>query len=147
VKLERTQPGFLAGERLRKVLFGEHPYAKNLPSEAQVAAYEREDLQTVYREAYTPENGMLLLVGDFEPKAILATVDKIFWPWSGKKPAVPSAHAPANPRGRRVTSCTFLEQYKRKFFVAAIPSRASIRTGSSLGSRTACTVARSTRGS
>ncbi len=102
VKLERTQPGFLAGERLRKVLFGEHPYAKISPSEAQVAAYEREDLQTVYREAYTPENGMLLLVGDFEPKAILATVDKIFWPWSGKKPAVPSAHAPANPRGRRV---------------------------------------------
>src|SRR6267154_1452742 len=102
VKLERTQPGFLAGERLRKVLFGEHPYAKISPSEAQVAAYEREDLQTVYREAYTPENGMLLLVGDFEPKAILATVDKIFWPWSGKKPETPAAPALANPRGRRV---------------------------------------------
>src|SRR5438552_17514068 len=98
VKLERTHPGFLAGERLRKVLFGEHPYAKISPSEAQVAAYKREDLQTVYREAYTPENGMLLLVGDFEPKAILAAVDKIFSPWSGKKPAVPSAAAPANPR-------------------------------------------------
>ena len=26
VKLDRTQPGFLASERLRKVLFGEHPY-------------------------------------------------------------------------------------------------------------------------
>src|SRR5258706_8333788 len=102
VKLERTQPGFLAGERLRKVLFGEHPYAKISPSEAQVAAYEREDLQTVYREAYTPENGMLLLVGDFEPKAILATVEKIFMPWSGKKPMVAQTTAPANPRGRRV---------------------------------------------
>jgi len=41
VKLERTQPGFLAGERLRKVLFGEHPYAKISPSEAQVAAYKK----------------------------------------------------------------------------------------------------------
>jgi len=28
VKLERTQPGFLASERLRKVLFGAHPYAQ-----------------------------------------------------------------------------------------------------------------------
>src|SRR5258708_3039966 len=28
VKLDRTQPGFLAGERLRKVLFGAHPYAQ-----------------------------------------------------------------------------------------------------------------------
>ena len=102
VKLERTQPGFLAGERLRKVLFGEHPYARVSASEAQVAAYKIADLQTVYREAYTPENGTLLLVGDFEPKAILAIVEKIFAPWSGKKPAVPAAIAPANPRGRRV---------------------------------------------
>ena len=102
VKLERTQPGFLAGERLRKVLFGEHPYAKVSASEAQVAGYKIADLQTVYREAYTPGNGTLLLVGDFEPKAILATVEKIFAPWSGKKPAAPAVAAPANPRGRRV---------------------------------------------
>lgn len=102
VKLERTQPGFLAGERLRKVLFGEHPYAKVSASEAQVAAYKIDDLQTVYREAYTPENGMLLLVGDFDAKIILVSAEKIFSSWSGKKPAVPAVAAPANPRGRRV---------------------------------------------
>ncbi len=44
VKLERTQPGFLASERLRKVLFGAHPYAQVSPSEEQVAGYKREDL-------------------------------------------------------------------------------------------------------
>ncbi len=102
VKLERTQPGFLAGERLRKVLFGEHPYAKISPTEAQVAAYKKEELQTIYRESYTPENALLLLVGDFEPKAMLCTIEKIFAPRSGKKPAIPQAAAPANPRGRRV---------------------------------------------
>src|SRR6266480_2217817 len=58
VKLERTQPGFLASERLRRVLFGAHPYGQVSPSEAQVAAYKREDLQTVYRESYTPENAL-----------------------------------------------------------------------------------------
>src|SRR5882672_2426341 len=102
VKLERTEPGFLAGERLRKVLYGDHPYAKVSASEAQVAACKIADLQTVYREAYTPANGALLLVGDVEPKAILATVEKIFAPWSGKKPTAPASAAPANPRGRRV---------------------------------------------
>src|SRR5262245_15213999 len=56
VKLERTQPGFLAGERLRKVLFGNHSYGKVSPSEAQVTAWNREDLQDVYREFYTPAN-------------------------------------------------------------------------------------------
>jgi zinc protease len=102
VKLERTQPGFLASERLRKVLFGAHPYAQVSPNEAQVAAYKREDLQTVYRESYTPENGLLLLVGDFDSQAILKSVEKVFGAWTGKKPETKTAAAPANPRGRRV---------------------------------------------
>jgi zinc protease len=102
VKLERTQPGFLASERLRKVLFGAHPYAQVSPSEAQVAAYKREDLQSVYREFYTPENGILLLVGDFEAQEMLKTAEKVFGAWTGKKPDSKPAPAPANPRGRRV---------------------------------------------
>jgi zinc protease len=102
VKLERTQPGFLASERLRKVLFGAHPYGQVSPSEAQVAAYKREDLQFVYREFYTPENGLLLIVGDFEPQEMLSTVEKVFAGWRGGKPETKSFAAPANPRGRRV---------------------------------------------
>jgi zinc protease len=102
VKLERTQPGFLAGERLRKVLFGAHPYAQVSPTEQQVAAYKREDLQTVYRDSYTPGNGLLILVGDFDPQAMLKNIDKVFGAWTGKKPESRMAAAPANPRGRRV---------------------------------------------
>ncbi len=102
VKLERTQPGFLASERLRKVLFGAHPYAQVSPSETQVAAYKREDLQSVYREFYTPQNGILLLVGDFEAQEMLKTAEKVFGAWTGKKPDSKPAPAPANPRGRRV---------------------------------------------
>src|SRR6202035_2149103 len=78
VKLERTSPGFLASERLRKVLFGAHPYGQVSASEAQVAAYKREDLQAVYREFYTPENGLLLLVGDFDAQAMVKTAEKVF---------------------------------------------------------------------
>jgi zinc protease len=102
VKLERTQPGFLAGERLRKVLFGAHPYSQVSPSEEQVAAYKRDDLLSVYREFYTPENGLLLLVGDFQPEAMLKTAEKVFGAWHGKKPEAKPMPAPAHPRGRRV---------------------------------------------
>jgi zinc protease len=102
VKLERTAPGFLAGERLRKVLFGAHPYAQVSPSEAQVAAYQREDLQSVYREIYTPENALLMLVGDFDPQALLKTIEKVFGNWTGRKPAEKETAAPPKPRGRRV---------------------------------------------
>jgi zinc protease len=102
VKLERTQPGFLASERLRKVLFGAHPYGQVSPSEAQVVAYRREDLQTVYHEFYTPENAVLLLVGDFHSNEMLATAEKVFSNWQGPKPPAKTFPAVSNPRGRRV---------------------------------------------
>ncbi len=102
VKLDRTQPGFLASERLRKVLFGAHPYSQVSPSEEQVAAYKREDLQAVYREFYTPENALLLLVGDFDSTEMLETAVKVFGVWTGKKPETRAAAAVSNPRGRRV---------------------------------------------
>ena len=79
-----------------------HPYAQVSPSEEQVAAYKREDLQTIYREFYAPENAMLLLVGDFDSHTMLKSIEKVFGAWSGKKPEALSAAPPSNPRGRRV---------------------------------------------
>jgi len=102
VKLERTSPGFLASERLRKVLFGEHPYAKISPTEQQVLAYQREDLLAVYREIYTPENSFLVIVGDFDPQAILRLIESIFGDWKGAKPAAKANPSLPDLRGRRV---------------------------------------------
>src|ERR1700691_1360236 len=45
LRVERTTPGFLANERLRKVLFGQHPYAIIAPSEEQIADYRRSQLE------------------------------------------------------------------------------------------------------
>jgi len=102
VKLERTQPGFLAGERLRKVLFGGHPYSQISPTEEQVAACTREELQSVYRDFYTPENAVLILVGDFEAAAIQKSSERVFGGWSGRKPTAPESAKPPVPKGRRV---------------------------------------------
>lgn len=102
VKLERTSPGFLAGERLRKILFGAHPYARISPSAAQVEAYTRADLQAVYREIYTPENALLMLVGDFDSQAMMGSIEKIFGDWTGKKPAAKESPALPSLKGRRV---------------------------------------------
>jgi zinc protease len=102
VRLERTSPGFLAGERLRQVLFGAHPYARVSPSVEQVAAYKREDLQVVYREIYTPENALLMLVGDFDPQSVLNSIEKIFGNWSGKKPIAKETPALPKFHGRKV---------------------------------------------
>jgi zinc protease len=102
IKLERTQPGFLAGERLRKVLFDKHPYSLVSPTEEQVAAYSVEQLQSLYRDFYTPENASLLLVGDFEAAKMKDAVERVFGNWSGKKPIPQDFPAPPTPIGRRV---------------------------------------------
>jgi len=102
VKLERTQPGFLAGERLRRVLFDKHPYALVSPTEEQVAAYNIEQLRTLYRDFYTPENAILLLVGDFDPPTIQSDIEKVFGSWSGKRPVAKESPWPPSPQGRCV---------------------------------------------
>jgi zinc protease len=65
LRVERTTPGFLASERLRSILFGEHPYAIVAPTEEQVAAYQRKELLEFYRRHYVPADALLILVGDF----------------------------------------------------------------------------------
>jgi len=65
LRIERTTPGFLASERLRRTLFGAHPYAIIAPTEAQVESYRRENLEAYYRQHYTPANALLIVVGDF----------------------------------------------------------------------------------
>jgi len=102
LRVERTTPGFLANERFRRVLFGQHPYAVIAPSEQQITAYRRDDLAQYYRRYYVPAGSLLVIVGDFAADAMLAQVEKIFGAWSA--PAPPAQQSPAPPRhsGRKV---------------------------------------------
>ena len=102
LKIERTTPSFLGSERLRKVLFGAHPYGTISPTEAQVESYRLDQLKDFYAHYFRPGNALLVMVGDFEPQAMLTQIEKIFGSWATGKveeapnPALPDLH------GRRV---------------------------------------------
>jgi predicted Zn-dependent peptidase len=102
LRIERTTPSFLAGERLRRVLFGAHPYAVVSPTEAQVEAYKRSQLVEFYRAHYRPANALLIIAGDFAPAVLMDEIERIFSGWNGgdvpptPNPALPGVH------GRRV---------------------------------------------
>ncbi len=102
LRIERTTSSFLASERMRRVLFGGHPYAIIAPTEQQVAAYTREKLEAYYRKHYTPPNGLLVVVGDFSADRLLEQIEKIFGSCEAPKPAEPAVPAPPDLRGRRV---------------------------------------------
>ena len=102
LRIERTTPGFLASEHMRRVLFGAHPYGTISPNEEQVTNYRLEQLKGYYQHYYRPGNALLVIVGDFSPQSILAQIEKIFGSWAaGPAEGAPD---PALPeiKGRRV---------------------------------------------
>jgi predicted Zn-dependent peptidase len=102
LRVERATPGFLASERLRRMLFGEHPYAIVAPTEEQVRAYRREQLEDFYHHHYSPANALLILVGDFTAEEMLAEAEKVFGNWKAPEAATPPSPAPPHHSGRRV---------------------------------------------
>ena len=102
LRVERTTPAFLANERMRRVLFGEHPYAIIAPPEQQVAGYQRAELETFYQRHYTPSNALLILVGDFSSDQMLPQIEKAFVTWKSQQPDVVISPAPPELLGRHV---------------------------------------------
>jgi zinc protease len=102
VKIERTTPGFLANERLRRVLFGEHPYSIVAPTESQVAAYTRDDLAAYYKERYSPSDAVLIVVGDFAAEEMFAHIERTFGDWRAPKLEAPQSPEPPRASGRHV---------------------------------------------
>jgi zinc protease len=102
LKIERTTPGFLASERLRKVLFGGHPYAVVAPTEEQVAGFRREQLAEFYKVHYVPADALLLVVGDFSTDAMFEQIEKVFGSWKAPQPVHPKSPEPPRQSGRRV---------------------------------------------
>ena len=102
LRIERTTPSFLASERLRRVLFGGHPYAIVAPTEEQVASYRIEQLSEFYRQQYVPSNALLIFVGDFAAESLLDEIERTFGEWKAPQPKAPDSPAPPHFEGRHV---------------------------------------------
>jgi zinc protease len=102
LRIERTTPSFLATERFRHVIFGQHPYAILSPTEEQVASYKREQLEEFYHHNYSPANALLIVVGDFASDSMLDQIEKVFGTWEAPQPAAFISPAPPHNTGRRV---------------------------------------------
>ncbi|HXQ98506.1 MAG TPA: pitrilysin family protein [Candidatus Limnocylindrales bacterium] len=102
LRIARTTPGFLAAERLRKTLFGAHPYANFAPTEKQVEGYSREALMAYYRDYYGPEGALFVAVGEFSPEKLIAEIESALGDWTGTPPAISAQPAPHAAKARSV---------------------------------------------
>lgn len=88
--LRRTQPSFLAEERLRAELFPGHPYGRGVADEAAIAAVDAGRLRAYHAARVRPAGGYLVLVGDLEPEAARAQLERALSGWK-------AAAAPPEP--------------------------------------------------
>ncbi len=94
LRLQRSQPAFLAEERLRLALFGAHPYARLAPDENALQRWGSDELRAFHAARYRPSEATLLVVGDFETDALLALLADALSEWQG---AIDSEPLPAPP--------------------------------------------------
>lgn len=94
LRLQRSQPAFLAEERFRIALFGEHPYRRLVPDEQALQRWQSEHLRAFHAMRYRPQGATLLVVGDFDPEALLNRLNEALGAWQGAVEQDP-LHAPA----------------------------------------------------
>ena len=97
---EHSDPGFLAGEKMASLLYGQSPYAHIAPTEASIAKLDVPALAR-FRDAYlAPNNATLLLVGKLPGASeVRKAIEKQFGDWQRKAlPAAAKMNFPAPKR-------------------------------------------------
>jgi len=82
--------GGITGREIARLAYGPDSPFVSLEEYATIAAITREDLVAWHKTYYHPNNMMLGVSGDFDPKAMRKTIEKAFAPWP-KGPAFDGA--------------------------------------------------------
>ena len=81
LKYQRSQPAFLADERISKILYGTHPYSITSPTAADVEKVTREKLTAFRDKMFVPNNATLIVVGDVNKDDLLKQIKDNFGDW------------------------------------------------------------------
>jgi len=79
---QRSSPDFLVDERMRKALFGSHPYSFVTAEPETIAKLTREQLVSFAATRYVPNDAHLIVVGDINVERTFAEVKKAFGEWT-----------------------------------------------------------------
>lgn len=93
---QRAQPNFLASERMAKVMFGEHPYARISTTPESLDVLTRDEFLRFRDSTFLPNNAVMIIVGDVERDWITARIEQFLGNW---KPGVlPDPSFPSPPK-------------------------------------------------
>ncbi|HLL75220.1 MAG TPA: pitrilysin family protein [Pyrinomonadaceae bacterium] len=81
LSLQRTQPFFLAEERFRRAVYGDHPAAVYSTTPEVLDSLTPEMLARWHSERYAPQNAILGIAGDVNPQDVIAKLRQAFAGW------------------------------------------------------------------
>jgi zinc protease len=98
----RDDPGETADRELLPFLLGPHPLGHPVEGWANtVGGLTRDDVVQFHAREFTPDNAMLAVVGDVEPRAVIAAVEEAFRDWRPAGGARERPYAPIATDSRR----------------------------------------------
>jgi zinc protease len=80
LRQQRANANAVSNIVYNKVLYGEHPYGRD-NNEASINAITRDDIVKFYESTYKPNNGVLIVVGDFDKAELKGKLEKAFADW------------------------------------------------------------------
>ncbi len=95
--IARSRAGTIASEGLARRMWGEHPYALDLPQVDAVRDTTRAQVRALHRDRVRPDGAVLVVVGDVSPARVLDQVEKALADWTGDapKPRIPKLPDPS----------------------------------------------------
>lgn len=81
LRQQRSQPGFLANERMARVLFGQHPYSVISATPESINSMSHAKLLAFHRAMFTPNNAVLVVVGDVKRDEVMSRINALFGKW------------------------------------------------------------------
>jgi zinc protease len=95
LRQQKANPNAISNTVYNKVLYGTHPYGRD-NTEATLKAITRDDLVQYYESTFRPNNGVLVVVGDYDKAAMKTKLESAFANW---KPGDVSPRALPAPAG------------------------------------------------
>jgi predicted Zn-dependent peptidase len=81
LSIAKTQPQQMATAAFRKALYGDHPYGRMLPDEAQLSSYSIDDVQGFYDDNFGARRTRVYVAGVFDAEATQAAIKESFDSW------------------------------------------------------------------
>jgi zinc protease len=88
--IAKAQPGNIAAERFRQIIYPNHPYGEIFASEDTLKSYKLDDVKAFYGENYGAARTHLYVVGQFDRAKVKSAIEKLFGGWKKGADAIRS---------------------------------------------------------